>query len=126
MPNIELDETQYAELARLPEYKSVFETISGIMRNPKARKKLLEARKEADPSASIPEIDAAAPLIAEVSAMREDLAKTREELAKDKTERETAKALSNLESQFEKGRSALRAEGYTEEGISAIESLMEK
>ena len=98
MPQIELDEAQYAELARVPEYRSVFEMISGIMKNPKARKKLLEARKEADPNAVIPELDAAAPLVAEISTVREELAATRKELADDKTARETAKKLANLES----------------------------
>lgn len=126
MPQIELDEAQYAELARVPEYRSVFEMITGIMKNPKARKKLLEARKEADPNASIPELDAAAPINAEISAVREELAATRKELSDDKTARETAKKLANLESQWERGRAELRTQGYTDEGITAIEALMEK
>lgn len=120
MPMIEMDETQYAEV------RSVYDMVQGMMKNPKSRKLVLQARKEADPDASIPEIDAVAPVRAEISSFQEELAATRKELAQDKADREEAKRLSGLTNQWDKGRSRLRADGYTDEGITAIEDLMEK
>lgn len=122
MPMIEVDENEYRALVQ---NSGVIKAVEQMMANPAARKKLLEARKVADPTASIPEIDAAAPVEAAVSEVTKTVAELRAEMAADKTERENTRRLDALNSRWEKGRQTLRDEGYTEEGIAAIEKVME-
>lgn len=122
----EVDETQYAALAKLPEYKAVFDSVTAMMANPKARRKILEARKEFDPNAVIPELDAAAPVNEAVTKLTDEMAGLRKELAEEKTARSEAERIAKLNTQWEKGRAKLRDAGWEDEGINKIEELMEK
>ena len=58
--------------------------------------------------------------------MRADLAKEREERAAEKATREADDAKRDMERRWLAGRATLRDDGYTQEGIDAVEQLMEK
>jgi hypothetical protein len=60
-----------------------------------------------------------------IGGIRADLAKDREERAKEKQEREAEDAKRALESRWLEGRAKLRADGVMQEGIEAVEKLME-
>jgi hypothetical protein len=112
---IEIDESQYLEA------QGVMGAVNGIMSNPEARKLLLQARKIADPSAVVPEIDAAAPVNAELKALREQLASTQKTFEEDKAAREAAARNREFAEGWDRQKQSLRASGYTDEGIKAIE-----
>lgn len=127
MPQVyELDEAEFARYQALKQNAPVVAMVEQIMGNPNARKKLLEARKAVDPNAAIPELDAAKPIEEAVSGIREEFATIRKELADEKAEREKERSLATLNANWSKGQAKLRAAGYTEDGIKAIEKLMEE
>lgn len=117
---IEIDETELSGL------KSLQATVQKWMANPAARRKVLEAQKALDPNIVIPELDAAKPLEAALSEMDKKLSALDERLSKDADERAKAKTISELTSCWEKGRGELRTQGYTDEGLTKIEKLMEE
>lgn len=123
MPMIEVDENEYRALVQ---NSGVIKVVEQMMANPAARKKLLEARKVADPTASIPEIDAAAPVEAAVSEVTKTVAELRKEMADDKAERENTRRLDALNTQWAKGQEFLRDHGYQDDGIAAIEKFMQE
>lgn len=120
MATVEIEESELAQ------YKGIAQTLQTWMNNPKARQKILEARKEIDPNAVIPEIDAAKPINEAMSKLDEKLTAFEKRLDEDKTAREDAKKLAELNTRWESGRQTLRSKGYTEEGIKKVEELMEK
>jgi hypothetical protein len=117
---VEIDENELAGL------KSLQSTVQKWLGNPGARRKILEAQKVLDPNIVIPELDAAKPLEEALAKMDEKLSTLDKRLSKDAEDRETAKKLGELNSRWEKGRSELRTQGYTDEGITKIEKLMEE
>lgn len=117
---VEIDETELANL------RSVQTTVAKMLDNPKARKLVLQARKEVDPAAIIPELDAAAPVMAEMTELRTlvtDFIKSSNERESKREEDARSNAFAR---QFEQGRAKLRGAGYQDEGIAAIEKLMEQ
>ena len=117
---IEIDETELSGL------KSLQATVQKWMANPAARRKVLEAQKALDPNIVIPELDAAKPLEAALAAMDEKLSTLDKRLSDDAAERAKNKTISELTTRWEKGRGELRSQGYTDEGLSKIEKLMEE
>lgn len=120
MAAVEIEESELAQ------YRGIAQTLQAWMSNPKARKKILEARKEIDPNAIIPELDAAAPINEAMSKLDEKLMALDKKLSDDAAAREQSEKMSKLNSQWESGRVKLRSSGYTEEGIKKVEELMEK
>jgi len=119
MPMVEVDEQQLVAL------QGTAKTVQAMLNHPKARALLRQAEKEYNPNAVIPEIDAAAPVLAEVKKLNERL-EANEKAQRERDEKAADQAAKDrLAKQWEKGRADLKSEGYTEEGISAIEKLME-
>lgn len=84
-----------------------------LLSDPETRKEQLKLFKKLNPKTSIPEIDAAEPVVKEVGELRGEIDKLRKELA-DK----------DLNNQFEATANRLRAErGYTDEGWQKIVKL---
>ena len=120
MALVEIDDGELAN------YKQVTGVMQQMLNNPKTRRKILEAQKELNPNTVIPELDAAAPVMDELKSFREALAADKAEREAEKAEREKEKRMNALQGQWDKGRSMLRANGYTDEGLSEVEKFMEE
>lgn len=120
MPKIEVEE------ADLLASRQLSTLVGKMMQNPKARRKVLEARKEVEPEAVIPELDAARPVesaVAEVSAKFDKFVEAQE---KRDAEREAEAKRRAFQDEWNEKREGLRASGYTDAGITAIEKLAEE
>lgn len=120
MATVEIDESELANLRR------VNDVAVRIGKNAKARALLQEAVAEAAPEEAGPEHRIRTEFSEALTSIREDLSKDREERAKEKQEREADAAKRALETRWMSGRTSLREAGYTQEGIDAVEQLMEQ
>jgi hypothetical protein len=116
---VEIEESDLANLRRVNDVATL------IGKNPKARAMLQQAVVEAAPDQAGPEHYLRSEFSEAISGIREDFAKDREERAKEKQEREAETAKRALESRWLEGRAKLRADGVMQEGIEAVEKLME-
>lgn len=112
--------------ADLANYQRVHKFVANAMNNPTTRRKVQEIQKALDPNSVVPELDAAAPIMAEVDELRKGLTTLTDSINKDRDDRKAGESLANLKTQFEKGRASLRAAGYTPEAIEKIEKIMEE
>ena len=117
---IEVDE---AEFLRSEELRK---TVEKMLAHPKARRKILEARKEFDPNAVIPELDQAKPVEDALSAVTKQIDDLKKELSEKETKSAHDRKLEDLNTRFAAGRAALKKQKWTEDGIKALEELMEK
>ena len=106
MPTAEIDEVELA--------------------NPKAKRKVLEAYREHDPNARIPELDAEAAAAAPVNELTKTVADLRKEIADDKAEREKKIRLDALNGTVEGGMAKLRREGWQDEGLAEVRKIMDE
>ena len=120
MAAVEIDEV---ELLRLRKQDS---TVHALMQNPKAKRKIFEAYKEHDPNARIPELEREEAARAPVSALETTVAELKKQIADDKAEREKNEKLGSLHGSIEQGKVELRRAGWTDEGIAAVEKVMEE
>lgn len=96
-----------------------------IVAKPESRRLLEQAQKLVDPNAATPLLDQEAAQLAPVKAMETAL---NERIAKFEKERDEEKRESTLRAIAEKqtaGLSRLRKAGYTDEGVAAVQKLME-
>lgn len=118
---IEVDEEEYLSSKKLRD------TVATWMKNPAARRKLLEANRAADPKADIPELDQPDPIEARVSPVIDELKALRKEISEQNAKRENDEKLNALTSKIEGGFRTLRSEhGLTAEGEQQIRKLMEE
>ena len=115
MAVVQIDESE------LLSQRAVVETVNRMLADKGARKLLLQARKMAEPNAVIPEIDAAAPLESELAAFRKELADERAIRAKEKQDQDEQRAIANFTTKWNEQKSALRREGWRDDGIAEIE-----
>src|ERR1700679_1332004 len=115
----EIDET------RLGSLNAIAQIADSLLKNPKTRKKYLEAVKEARPDLPIPEIDAAAPVQVEVNSIREEFTKELKALREERENEKKDRQLDSIRSQYNKGKQELADLGYTPEGIADLEKFME-
>lgn len=120
MALVDVDE---AELQQLKGHKVLLDKLAA---DPKRRAKILHLVKEAIPNISIPELDAAAPLQAELAELRKQIDDEKAARAKEREEAEKRAQVDDAESMIRKGRKMLKDQGYTKEGIEQIEKLMEE
>ena len=119
MAKIEVEEGEYAQLQAL---RGV---ASKIVANPAARKRLEEAHKMVDPNAATPTLDADAALTTPIREVEKNLS---EQIAALKKEREDEKRQATLDAIVARqndGLQRLRRAGYTDEGVTKIQKLME-
>jgi hypothetical protein len=116
MALIEVDEDRFRTSA------AAHELLDKFYGNKKTRGKLLSLIKELNPEASIPELDAAAPLHDEVQKLREEYGGSIAELKAELARRDRNADVDNLISS-ERGK--LRKAGWDDEGIAKIEKKME-
>jgi len=120
MALIEAEESEVLENRRLAA------TLRELMGNPKSRRKVLEAQKEAHPDAVIPELDAAKPVLEEVSKIREEMSKWMKAQEEGAAKKDEENRVNALKLQWNEGRNKAKAEGYTDDGLKALEDFMEK
>lgn len=115
----EIDETRLGSLT------AIAQIADSVLKNPKTRKKYLEAIKEARPDIPIPEIDAAQPVATEIASIREEFTKELKALREDRDNEKKDRLLGSVRDQYNKGKQELLDLGYTPEGVADIEKFME-
>lgn len=117
---IEIDEEafQRSEVLR--------QTVAEILKHPEGRRKLLEAQKIRFPDTAIPELDHVKPVDDKLSQLHQEIAEFKKQQKEEREKEESERKLSQFNNQYENGRSRLKKDGYTEEGIKAVEELMTK
>jgi len=118
MALIEVDESEFAALKR------VRDTVAKIANAPDAKKLLQNAHKLVDPNAVTPDLDADEVETKNKTEWQTKFQELEAKIAADKAEREKNDSLAALNSKFEAGRTALREQRYTAEGIEAVEKFM--
>lgn len=116
---IEVDEAEYA--ANL----GVVQAVDGMLKHPEARSLVLKARKIADPKAVIPEVDAAAPVMAALAEQQKKFDELQASIQKDKDERAAEAAKAKLNEGWAAGRAYARECGYMDEGLKKLEEFMQ-
>jgi len=119
MPTVEIDEVQLQQNNRLRQ------TVETWMKNPKAKRKILEAQKLVDPKAEIPELDEPDPIEAVRTEAADRIAALEKKIADDAAARERDGRLTQLQMLKDTGIKTLRERRYTDDGIKAIEKIME-
>jgi ribosome assembly protein YihI (activator of Der GTPase) len=116
---VEVDELQLAQSTKL---KQAFEAL---MKNPKSRRKVLEAQKIIEPDAKIPELEQPDPIEAVQKASDEKIAALEKKFEDEKAARERDGRLAQLQTLKDNGIKKLREQRYTDDGIKAVEKIME-
>ena len=120
MPMVEVDELQLQQSNRLKQ------TMETWLRNPKAKRKILEAQKLVDPKADIPELDEVDPVEEIRASTAKEIADLKKELADKDAARERDGRIAQLQAMKDTGIKKLREGRYTDEGIKAVEKIMEE
>lgn len=119
MPNIEIDEV---ELLRL---RKQDQTVNTLLANPKAKKKVFEAYKEQWPNVKIPELEIEEAAKAPITALEKQVADLTKKIEDDAAKREQDTKLGAINGTVEAGKAKLRQAGWTDEGIAAVEKIMQ-
>ena len=120
MPMVEVDELQLQQNNRLRQ------TFDKWLANPKAKRKILEAQKLVDPKADIPELDEPDPIEALRAESTKEIADLKKQIEEDKANRERDGRLAQLQTLKDNGIKRLREQRYTDDGIKAVEKIMEE
>ena len=111
------------EEADLLAQQQVVGVVADIMNNAEARKLFLSSKKIARPNEPIPEIDAAAPIRADIDEMKKMLADEKKAREEERKAAEAARAQNEFESRWDKQRATLRDSGWLAEGIEKVEKF---
>lgn len=111
--NLEIDEEELRASLKLRE------TVGAILKNPKARRLMLQAEKAQNPKAEIPELDQPDPLEEIKSATDKRIDALTAALEADKTARESEKNLRTLETSIDSGIAALKRDHRWLDGTEA-------
>lgn len=117
---VELDEAEYLRLTGLNNF------AHKMLSHPEAGKLVEQAGKLVDPNLKTPRLDAAAQAAAPVQSVAGELAALRKQMEDDKAEAARNQTLNALRAQRDSGISALRSQGWTDDGIKGVEKLMEE
>src|SRR5581483_12252810 len=117
MAKIEVDEEDFQKSQALRQ------TVAKLWANPTARKKLQEAEKVLNPNIAT-EDDIVKPYVEKLDATQKQLNEYIEQQKKEKEEAEQKRAIDTIQARMAAGKAQLKKEGYTDEGIKAIEDLM--
>lgn len=120
MPQVDVDEAELLQLRKLQR------DIGGLLKNPSARKKLASAVKDVNPEDPLSkEADAVDPIEARFAAMQKDLADERKAREDAEAKRDQDIRLGSLSTLKANGITALRRDGWTDDGIKGVEKVME-
>ena len=117
---VDIDED---ELNRL---RGLHGVASRIYADPKARLLLEQAQKLVDPNAKTPAIDQRQQIEEPIEDVRKQLSEVTKRLDEEKEAREREQKLASLRDLQQKGIAKLRQQHFTDEGIAAVEKIMEE
>src|SRR5229473_4906350 len=120
MPTVEIDELEFQQ------NKNLRDTISKMMANPKAKRKLLEAEKVLFPDKKIPEIDDPNPTEEALASARKDFEDYKKEQSDKEAKREQEDKIRSLTAQKNEGIAQLRRDGWLKESIEEVEKIMDE
>ena len=121
MPMVEVDEVQLQQSHKLKQ------TVENWLKNPKAKRKILEAQKLVDPKADIPELDEPDPIEALRAESTKEIADLKKQIEDDKAKRDTDGRIAQLQMLKDNGIKKLRAEHrYMDDAVKAVEKIMEE
>lgn len=120
MPKIEIDEAEYNQMVAL---RGVATKIAA---NPQARKVFESAHKMVDPNALTPLTDAEKAQLEPVNAIKSELSAEIAALKKEREDEKRERTLAALAQKQTEGLTRLRRAGYTDEGVAAVQKLMEE
>ena len=116
---VEVDEAEYNQMVAL-------RTVAGkIVANPAARRQLEQAHKLVDPNAATPLLDQERLQNEPLTALKTEMQARIDALQKERDDEKRENALSAIAGRQTADFAKLRKEGYTDEGIAAIQKLME-
>ena len=119
MATVEVDELQLQQSTKLRQ------AVEGWLKNPKARRKVLEAQKLVDPKAEIPELDEPDPIEEVRVATAKEIADLKKQIADSDAARALDIRLTQLQTLKDNGIKKLRENRYNDDGIKAVEKIME-
>lgn len=121
MPVHEVDEVD------LLRWKKLESQVGSLLKNPTARKKLAGAIKDVNPKDPLAaEADVVDPVDARFDALQKDLAAERTAREAAEAKRDHDAKLGSLRTIRDNGIAQLRADKWTDDGIKAVEALMEQ
>jgi hypothetical protein len=116
---VEVDELEYNQMVAL-------RGVAGkIVAKPEARRLLEQAQKLVDPNAATPMLDEEARTNAPLTALKTEMQAKIDKLEQERADEKREAALSAIAGRQTADFAKLRKEGYTDEGIAAIQKLME-
>ena len=118
MPMIEIDESEFANLRR------VRDTVAKIAAVPEGKRLIQKAHKLVDPNAITPDLDADEAKAKEQTEWQKKFEELQTTIQTKEEKREADANLASLNAKFEAGRSKLKDQRYTKEGIEAVEKFM--
>jgi hypothetical protein len=120
MPKVEIDEAEFLRLSKLNNF------VHAGLQNPEAARLIERASKLIDPNIKTPRLDQDAAIQTPMQKMQEDMAALRKKIDDDAAAATQNQTLAALGKQREEGFRALRRSGWTEDGIKAVETLMDE
>jgi hypothetical protein len=117
---VEVDEQHLGSL------KNTADIVQGMLRNPKTRRKMLEAYKEHVPTAAIPELDAMSPIEQRIGGIEQAVVEFITESRKERESEKTNSRLEQIKAEVESGRKMLKQRGYTDDGIKQLEDFRDQ
>jgi hypothetical protein len=120
MPAIEIDEAEFLRLQKLNNFSHA------MLQNPEAAKLLEKAAKIVDPSIKTPRLDQEAAIATPMQKMEAEMAALRKDMADRDAAVTQNQTLQALGQKRDEGIRELRRTGWTDEGIKAVEKLMDE
>jgi hypothetical protein len=117
---IEVDETDYQN------GQQTIAAVREIMAHPEAALLIERARKLVKPDVPTPRLDAHKQANEPIEKLHTEIAELKKSLAEEKAETEKNSKLAMLADKVEKGNARLKAEGWTTDGLKALDEFREK
>lgn len=116
---VEVDEAEFNQMVAL---RTV---ASKMVSKPESRRLLEQAQKLVDPNAATPMLDAEAAQLAPVKELEKTVNDRIAKFEKDRDDEKREATLAAIAARQNEGFARLRRAGYTDEGITAVQKLME-
>jgi hypothetical protein len=130
MPLVEIEDTELQRLQQEAAASAPYRQVWGKVLASKNKLKALELAREEFPDLPIPELDtakaAAQPILDQIEAMKKEHQEYREAVEAREKERAEREKETAVKSTIASSRRKLKSEGWDDEGIEKIETLMQE